>query len=37
MLDFMRPGKPSSPVTTLSNCTSLLQGGLLEGERDSPG
>jgi hypothetical protein len=29
---FMGTGKPSSPVTTLSNRTSLLHGGLLEGE-----
>jgi hypothetical protein len=29
---FMAPGKPSSPETNLSNHTSLLQGGLLEGE-----
>jgi hypothetical protein len=29
---FMGSGKPSSPVTTLSNRTSLLQGVLLEGE-----
>jgi hypothetical protein len=32
MSSFMGPGKPSSPVTTLSNCTSLLHGGLLKGE-----
>jgi hypothetical protein len=32
MLGFMGPGKPSSPTTTLSNHTSLLQGGLWEGE-----
>jgi hypothetical protein len=24
ILGFMGPSKPSSPVTTLSNCTSLL-------------
>jgi hypothetical protein len=29
---FMDLGKPSSLVTNLSNRTSLLQGGLLEGE-----
>jgi hypothetical protein len=29
---FMGPDKPSSPVTTLSNRTSLLGGGLLEEE-----
>jgi hypothetical protein len=34
---FIGPGKPSSLVTNLSNCTSLLQGGLLEGEWGSPG
>jgi hypothetical protein len=34
---FMGPGKPSSLVTTLSNHTSLLWGGLLEGEWGSPG
>jgi hypothetical protein len=34
---FMSPGKPSRPVTTLSNRTSLLQGGLLEGEWGSAG
>jgi hypothetical protein len=33
---FLGPGKPSSPITTLSNCHSLLQGGLLEGEWGSP-
>jgi hypothetical protein len=32
MLSFMGPGKPSSLVTTLLNRTSLLRGGLLEGE-----
>jgi hypothetical protein len=32
MSDFMGPSKPSSPVTTLSNHTSLLRGRLLEGE-----
>jgi hypothetical protein len=32
MSGFMGPDKPSSPVTTLSNRTSLLRGGLLEGE-----
>jgi hypothetical protein len=34
---FMGPGKLNSLVTTLSNCPSLLQGGLLEGEWGSPG
>jgi hypothetical protein len=34
---FMGPGEPSSPVTTLLNRPSLLRGGLLEGEWDSPG
>jgi hypothetical protein len=29
---FIGLDKPSSPVTTLSNHPSLLQGGLLEGE-----
>jgi hypothetical protein len=29
---FIGPGKPSSLVTTLSNYTSLLQGGLWKGE-----
>jgi hypothetical protein len=29
---FMGLGKPSSSVTTLLNCLSLLRGGLLEGE-----
>jgi hypothetical protein len=29
---FMGPSKPSSPVTTVSNYTSQLRGGLLEGE-----
>jgi hypothetical protein len=33
----MGPGKPSSLVTTLSNCTFLLWGGLVEGEWDSLG
>jgi hypothetical protein len=33
---FMRPGKPISPITTLSNHTSPLQGSLLEGEWGSP-
>jgi hypothetical protein len=28
MSGFMGSGKPSSLVTTLSNCRSLLQGGL---------
>jgi hypothetical protein len=37
MLGFMGPAKSSSPVTTLSNRTSLLHGGLLEGEWGSPG
>jgi hypothetical protein len=37
MPDFMGPGKPISLVTTLSNLTSLLRGGLLEGEWGSPG
>jgi hypothetical protein len=32
MSGFMGTGKLSIPVTTLSNCTSLLQGGLLEGK-----
>jgi hypothetical protein len=32
----MGPDKPSSSVTTLSNHTSLLWGGLLEGELGSP-
>jgi hypothetical protein len=32
MSGFMGPSKPSSLVTTLSNRTSLLQDGLLEGE-----
>jgi hypothetical protein len=31
------PGKPSSLVTTLFNRTSLLRGGLVEGEWGSPG
>jgi hypothetical protein len=34
---FMGCGRPSSLVTTLSNRTSLLWGGLLEGEWGSPG
>jgi hypothetical protein len=34
---FMGPGKPSSPVTILSNRPSLLWGDLLEGEWGSPG
>jgi hypothetical protein len=25
MSDFMGPGKPSSPITTLSNCTSYFE------------
>jgi hypothetical protein len=29
---FMGLGTPSSPVTTLSNHTSLFRGGLLEGQ-----
>jgi hypothetical protein len=29
---FMGSNKLSSLVTTLSNCTSLLYGGLMEGE-----
>jgi hypothetical protein len=33
---FTGPGKPSSPVTTLSNRHSLLWDGLLEGEWDNP-
>jgi hypothetical protein len=33
----MMLGEPSSPVTTLSNHTSLLHGGLLVGEWDNPG
>jgi hypothetical protein len=33
---FFEPGKSSSLVTTLLNCTSLLQGGLLKGEWDNP-
>jgi hypothetical protein len=37
MPGFMGPSKLSSPVTTLSNRTSLLHGGLLEGEWGSPG
>jgi hypothetical protein len=37
MSSFMGPGKPSSLVTTLLNRTSLLRGGLLEGEWGSPG
>jgi hypothetical protein len=32
LLGFMGSGKPSSPVTILSNRPSLLQCGLLEGE-----
>jgi hypothetical protein len=32
MSGFMGPDKPSSPVTTSSNCTSLLRGDLLERE-----
>jgi hypothetical protein len=32
MSGFMGHGKPSSLVTTLSNHTSLLQGGLVEGK-----
>jgi hypothetical protein len=32
MSGFMGPDKPSSHVTTSSNCTPLLWGGLLEGE-----
>jgi hypothetical protein len=31
-IGFYGARKPSSPVTTLSNRTSLLRGGLLEGE-----
>jgi hypothetical protein len=34
---FMGPDKPSSLVTILSNHTSLLQGGFMEGERVSIG
>jgi hypothetical protein len=34
---FMEPDKSSSPVTTLSNHTSPLWGGLLEGEWGSLG
>jgi hypothetical protein len=37
MSGFMGPGKPSSLVTTLLNLTSLLQGGLVEGEWGSLG
>jgi hypothetical protein len=33
----MGSGKPSSLIIILSNHPSLLQGGLLEGERGSPG
>jgi hypothetical protein len=29
---FLGPDKPSSLVTTLSNLTSLYQGGFMEGE-----
>jgi hypothetical protein len=36
MSRFMGPGKSSSPVSTLSNCPSLLWGSLLEGEWGSP-
>jgi hypothetical protein len=32
MSGFMEPGKCSSLVITLSNCTSLLRGGLVEEE-----
>jgi hypothetical protein len=32
MSSFMGPGKPNSLVTILSNRTSLLQGGLVEGK-----
>jgi hypothetical protein len=34
---FMGPGKPTIPVTTLSNRTSLLRSGLLEGEWGNSG
>jgi hypothetical protein len=37
MLGFMGSGKPSSLVITLSNRTSLLRGGLMEGGWGSPG
>jgi hypothetical protein len=37
MSGFMGPSKPSSPVNTSSNRTSLLRGDLLEGEWGSPG
>jgi hypothetical protein len=37
MSGFMKPDKPSSPVTTLLNRKSLLHGGLLKGEWGSPG
>jgi hypothetical protein len=36
-IEFMGPGKPSSPVTTLSNHPSQLWGGSLERARSSPG
>jgi hypothetical protein len=36
MSDFMESGKPSSLVTTFLNHTSLLRGGLVEGEWGSP-
>jgi hypothetical protein len=32
MLGSMGPNKPNSLVNTLSNCTTLLRGGLFEGE-----
>jgi hypothetical protein len=34
---FMGPRKSRSLITTLSNCTSLLEGGFMEGKWGSPG